>query len=172
MQKNRGSLNLQRIIRKCADLNKNWLLDGEGEMRKKAMGSNPNRIPVYSSLNIEDQVPDFHRSIKAGNIYADVTEELLEFTASDQIIGYIVSEHSLAPTLRKGDIAIISLDNSIEGDDIYLVSEDHEVSFCRLPQKTVDKVLESENGVQEPQNQSFLNGSKIIGNLVWVMRRV
>ncbi|MDZ7680903.1 MAG: hypothetical protein U5J63_04110 [Fodinibius sp.] len=32
MQKNRGRLNLQRIINTCSELNKNWLLDGTGKM--------------------------------------------------------------------------------------------------------------------------------------------
>lgn len=170
MQKNRGRLNIQRIIQKCSDLNKNWLLDGHGKMKKKEMKTVKNRIPVYSSLSIENQVPDFRRSIKAGNIFADVTEELQEFTSSDQIIGYVVPENSLAPTLKKGDIAIVNLDYSLSKKNICLVSADHGVGFRRF---TSEAILDNKIGVGESlQTQSYFNGFKIIGRLVWVMRRI
>lgn len=173
MQKNRGRLNLQRIIRKCSDLNKNWLLDGHGKMKKEDMKTVKNRIPIYSSLSIENQTPDFRRSIKAGSIYADVTEELHEFTVSSQIIGYIVPRDSLAPVIRKDDIAIVNMDYSINDNAICLVSDDDEVSFRRLTEKAGDNIPESNNGVRESsQVGSYRGGSRVIGKLVWVMRRV
>lgn len=173
MQKNRGRFNLQLIIRKCNDLNKNWLLDGHGKMKKEEMKTGKNRIPVYSSLSLKNHAPDFHRSIKAGSIYTDVTDELQKFAASDHIIGYVVPEDTLAPVIQKDDIAIVNLDYSISDNAICLVSNDNEVNFRRLSGKAGDNLLESDNSVRESsQVQSNQTGSRIVGKLEWVIHRV
>lgn len=168
MQKNRESLNLQRIIRRCSDINKNWLLDGEGPIKKEEMESGTNQIPVYSSLHLENKTPDFRRSIRAGSFYSDVTQELDEFASSDEIFGYVVPKKAAELILRKGDIAIVNLDYSLSEDSICLISDDREVDFQRFSVKGDNDVA-----VREPaQVPTHLNGDKIIGELIWVIRRI
>lgn len=170
MQKNRGRLNLQRIIEKCDDLNKNWLLDGEGEMRKDPPQSR--HIPIYSSLTIANHGPDLHKSIKAGILFADVTEELQHFSSSDQVIGYVISGNSMEPTLKKNDIAIINLESTPEDDAIFLILSENKAFLRRLREKNGSYLLKKDNGqelVELRKNQKDLN---MIGKLVWIMRRV
>lgn len=157
MQKNRGRLNLQRIIEKCSDLNKNWLLDGEGEMRQNPQ-SRENRIPIYSSLSVENHTPDLHKSIKAGSFSANVTDELQNFSSSDQVIGYVISNDSMEPILKKNDIAIIDMNNSAREDGIFLISSDQKVFFSRSSE------------IQEQRIHK--NGMNMIGEVVWILRRL
>jgi SOS-response transcriptional repressor LexA len=172
MQKNRGSLNLQRIIERCSDLNKNWLLDGKGKMRQKDQQSTETNIPVYSSLEIEDQNPDLHKSIKAGTLYADVTDELRFFSSSDHIIGYVVSENNKLPTLSKNDIAIVNLDDSPKEGDIFLILSDEEIYFRRMREQA--EAYSFKNGKAQENSHKYQSGAtpKIIGRVVWVLRRV
>lgn len=167
MQKNRESLNLKRVIKRCSDVNKNWLLDGEGPIKKKQTKS-ATQIPVYSSLSIENKKPDFHRSIRAGSLYADVTQELDNFASSKEVFGYVVPQKPKELTLQKGDIAIVNSDYSLSKDSVCLISDDRKVDFKRFSVRE-----DNDTAVRKPAKApSHLSEYNIIGELVWVIRRV
>lgn len=170
MQKNRGRLNLQRIIKRCSDLNKNWLLDGKGKMRTEDQHPREAYISVYSSLEIENQVPNLQKSIKAGTLYADITDELRQFSSSDHVIGYVVSGKLMEPTLSKNDIAIINLEGTPEQEGIYLISSDHKLFFSHVEKQMGSYVLK--NTTEQSSQNYNENGFETIGKLVWILRRV
>ncbi|MDZ7659857.1 LexA family transcriptional regulator [Fodinibius sp.] len=172
MQKNRGRLDLKRIIERCNDLNKNWLLDGKGEKRAVDGTKDQPPIPVYSSLNIKNKKPDFSTSPKAGNIYADFSNEIDGFPASDRLIGYVNSGDGMAPTVKENDIAVINLDVDPAHDGIFLIASSQEVSLRRLQKEQEKLIAQSMNGKDSPIEISVSETYHCIGELIWILRRV
>lgn len=174
MQKNRGRLNLKRIIDKCSDLNRNWLLDGEGKMRKEDSAENGNRIPIYSTLTVKNHTLDLQKSIKAGKLFADITDELQHFSASDQVIGYVISRDTRIPSLKKDDIAIINLDSHTEEGGIFLVSSKSEITFKKVENEIRTNLSNNKgNGYSSVMDfQSNYSRYNLIGRLIWIMRRL
>lgn len=172
MQKNRGRLDLKRIIEKCSDLNKNWLLDGKGEKRAVNGAHIQTAIPVYTSLDFKNLKPDFNSSPKVGNIYTDISHEVDGLSDPDSLIGYVNSDTRMAPTINENDIAVINLDGEPAHDAIFLIATPHGVSFRRL-QKVQDKfIAEPENGKDNHIDISVSKTHHCVGELIWVLRRV
>lgn len=170
MQKNRGRLNLKRIIEKCSDLNKNWLLEGTGPMRKLELRDGIKHIPIFDSLVFDNQALDFRNSKKAGNLVADTQQELYEFSPSDEVVGYVVSGNGLAPTLQENDIAFIKLEDSLAADDaIFLISLDEKPVLSRVEEKDDTLVLKSNGESLEIKKKA--DKHSVIGKLLWIMRR-
>lgn len=171
MQKNRGRLNLKRILEKCSDLNRNWLLDGEGPKKK------PNRatyIPVYSSLNIANTGElNLKNSAKIGNIFVDISNNISKIPSLDHMIGYVISGNGMPSNLRSDDIAIIDLERTTPKDEtVFLFLVDHSI-FCRRVKKnsgdyymvTADNAEKDSIHISEDPNNY-----EIIGEMIWIMR--
>lgn len=172
MQKNRGRLNLKRIIDKCSDLNQNWLLHGEG---KKRVSSNfdDSGIPIFVNLDVSGSAPDFDESSKAGNIYTDVSEEIGHLSINpDNVIGLVTPEDVMAPTVKKNDIAIIDLEEKPIDDSIFLISSPHRVILRRIKEIGGSFIAKCDNGKQESIDLNSDNGYQPIGKLIWVLRRM
>lgn len=172
MQKNRGSLDLNRIIERCSDLNKNWLLDGNGKKRTVDESLPSNAIPVYSSLDIQGLSPDFESSPKIGSIYTDISNGEGTFADSGSLIGYVNSGNEMSPTIKEDDIAVVDLDEEPTDDEIFLIASSHEVSLRHL-QKEQDKLIAKAKNGKDKTIELDLNESHCcIGKLIWVLRRV
>ena len=172
MQKNRGRLDLKRIIERCSDLNKNWLLDGKGKKRVVDAANGQTFIPVYTSLDIKNMRPDFNASPKAGNIYTNISNKIDGFPDSNSLIGYVSSGNGMAPTVKENDIAVINLEGEPTDDAIFLIASSQEAWLQRL-QKEEDKVVaQSENGKDSPIEITVSETHHCIGKLIWILRRV
>ncbi|WP_445664146.1 LexA family transcriptional regulator [Fodinibius sp. AD559] len=172
MQKNRGRLDLKRIIERCSDLNKNWLLDGKGEKRAVDGVNTQTSIPVYTSLDIKDLKPDFNNSEKVGSIHTDISNGFDGISGSNNLIGYVNSGNGMAPTVKENDIAVINLDEEPAPGAIFLIASSQEASLRRLQKEQNKLIAESHNGKENPIEIGFGDLNRCIGKLVWVLRRV
>lgn len=169
MQKNRGRLDLMKILKKCSDLNKNWLLEGVGPMRRKGQSKKEKHIPIYSSLELKDKMLDLSKSKREGSLVAESANDEYQLSSSDQIVGYVVTGDEMEPTLQKDDIAIIRLQKHLKDGAIFLVSLDRQPMLTRVEEK---------NGVYSltTNRESFqlqrLDGYKVIGKLIWTIRKM
>lgn len=175
MQKNRGRLNLKRIIEKCNDLNKNWLLEGEGPMWKKELDTGTTEIPIYSSFNFLNSSgkPDFRNSLTDGNILVDIPKEWEAFKApKDHLIGYAIHGDAMAPILKKHDIAFFDIKSRKPKDEaIYLISINHKVMCRRIEESDGSYIISSENGHQDILEIAKNNiDYTIIGEMIWMLR--
>jgi phage repressor protein C with HTH and peptisase S24 domain len=173
MQKNRGRLNLERIIKKCSDLNRNWLLDGEGPKKKEDIVNGVKGIEIYSSIHFANSgEPDFAESAKAGNLFVETNKKWSPVSAAERTVGYVISGNEMAPTLENDDIAIFNLDNTTpNGQSIFLLSIDNSV-VCRRVETNSDhhKIYGDNSGSQEIEVSANGSNYQILGELIWVMR--
>ena len=176
MQKNRGKLDLVRIINKCSDLNKNWLLDGEGPMwREHIHGQNAAGIPIFSSIKLsENGQPLLRKSNKVNNITVDKgSNRYLKGFSSDSLLGYMVSADAMEPTIKKQDVAIIDMNDQKPKDGaIFFISFDSTVG-CRRVQKNPGGIysISSDNMAYQPLEVSVDEDDFcIIGKVVWIVR--
>jgi len=172
MQKNRGRLNLKRIIEKCSDLNKNWLLEGKGKKRALNGANNQPSIPVYTSLDIKNLKPDFDNSPKVGNIYTDISSEVGGFPDPDSLIGYVNYEDGIAPTIEENDIAVIDLDAEPKHDTICLIASSKGVSLRKLQKENGKLIVQPKNGKDKHLQSNVSENHHCIGKLIYVLRRV
>ncbi len=170
MQKNRGRLNLKRIIEKCSDLNQNWLLHGKG---KKRITAKSNGIPIYSDIEVSGSTLDFNGSSRVGNLYAEASDEIKLLSGSAKnIIGLIAPSDAMAPTIHVNDVAIIDLKKDPADDAIFLISSARNVLLRRLRKIKGSFVAKSDNGTHDSITISSNNGYQLLGKLIWVLRRV
>ena len=173
MQKNRGRLNLKRILNKCSDLNRNWLLDGEGPKKKESLNSASTRIPVYSSLAVEDTgKPNLQNSTAEGYIFVDVSGNMGDFLSSN-MIGYIVSGDEMCPTLRPDDIAIVNLDSALPRDETVFLFSLGQKELCRRIKKNSSGhySIHTDNGTKDSSEISKgQDNYEIIGEMIWIVR--
>lgn len=174
MQKNRGRLNLKRIIEKCSDLNKNWLLEGEGPIWKKELDTEVIEIPIFSSLALrESSKPDFQNSLTEGNILIDISDGSEDLIApTDHLIGYTIPGDAMAPILRKHDIAFFDLKSRAPKDDaIFLISVDHKIMCRRIEESEGEYIIRGKNHEQDIIEMSKTNiDYTIIGEMIWMLR--
>lgn len=174
MQKNRGKLDLVRIINKCSDLNKNWLLDGEGPMWRDHV-QNVADIPIFSSITIsENGKPLLNKSTKVSKLSADEkSPENLNGYSSESLMGYIVSVDAMEPTIKKEDIAIIDTSDKKPRDGaIFLISFNRTVG-CRRIQENSGSIysINSDNSTYQPVEVSKKGDDfRLIGKVVWIIR--
>lgn len=175
MQKNRGRLNLKLIIEKCSELNKNWLLEGEGPIWKKDLEPETAAIPVYSSLCFREKNKiDLQHSVEDGDIFINMPEKWDYVSSQEHLIGYTIHEDTVAPPLREGDIAIFDLSNKEpSGEIICLVSADHKIICRRIEEANVKSYIVNDDKGQDnleiPQGGNTYN---IIGEMVWLLRKI
>lgn len=172
MQKNRGRLDLKRIIDRCSDLNKNWLLDGKGAKRSVDGVAVTNSIPVYSCLHIKNLSPDFDNSPKVGNIYTDIPNGIDGFSDCESLIGYVNSGDEMDPIVKDNDIAVIDLGEDPTHDEIFLIASSKEVSLRHIQKEEDRWMAKSKNGKGHPIEISSNDSHGLIGKLIWVMSRV
>ncbi|PAU95298.1 hypothetical protein CK503_03640 [Aliifodinibius salipaludis] len=172
MQKNRGRLDLKRVIERCSDLNKNWLLEGKGDKRTVDGANIQKAIPVYTSLDIKDMRPDFNNSPKAGNIYTDISNGVGGLPGSNSLIGVVSDGNEMAPTVKENDIAVIDLNEDPTPDEIFLIASSHETMLRRLQKEQNKLFAKSQNGQNDPIEISLDKTHCCVGKLTWVFRRV
>lgn len=175
MQKNRRHLNLERIIKKCSDLNKSWLLEGQGPMMKSELVYETDQIPIYSDVNIgENNEPDFDSSNEEGKIMLDTSEHWSDVFSPDHLIGYTIPENVMAPTIQKHDIAFFNTNVQTPDEEaICLISRNDDI-ICRRIRADNDKyIISCDNAEHEVKEISKNNDDySIIGKIVWVLRRI
>lgn len=176
MQKNRGKLDLGRIIEKCSDLNMNWLLDGTGPIRQDANNADsPNPIPIYSDSSLLHQ--------KSGE--TQLQERIQISFVGDRsgykhslsvsgMKGFTVTGDAMAPTLRKDDIAIINTRNKHPEDgEIFLLSFNGSI-LCRRIQhfrETNERYrISSDNSNYDSFEVSKNDDLKVIGKVSLLVR--
>lgn len=171
MQKNRGRLNLKRIIEKCSDLDQNWLLHGRGE--KRLVNNSDNGIPIYTDLSLRDSLPNFDQSPVIGEIKTRISDEVESVPVdSKNIIGFITSGDAMAPVVREKDIAFIKLEEDPVDDAIFLISSPEKPLLRRLKQNNESFVAKSENEDYPAFEVGAKDKYQVVGKLVWVLRRV
>jgi len=156
MQRNRGRLNLQLIIEKCFDLNKNWLFHGKGSLWD--INGEPRegaKIPIYESINLskEDSLQlDKKNAIGWFSAKGVILDGLEMQRSSIDLMGYRISNQPEIPKLNQDDIAIINLANKNPEEGIFLTSRDSKVA-CRRLKKDTDHY------------------GCVLGKLIWVVKK-
>jgi hypothetical protein len=169
MQKNRGRLNLERIIKTCSDLNKNWLLDGTGQMwEPEATGRH--KIPVFSSLTVTtDNNLDLQQSTQSGNIFTDIAQNGLNFPITEQVIGWSVSGNFTKQPLQANDIAFVDLEKKEPRQgNIYLLRADEYLGCAEIVKRNGQYAIEHQESQLAASNGDF----SIIGAVIGLMRNV
>lgn len=170
MQKNRGRLNLELIIRKCPEINKNWLLHGQGPIRL-SQSEDLIKIPVYSDLDIGNGGEVYCKE-KAAVGWITTNKHILSLTESEiqsgHLLAYRVSEDPEPSVVGKYDIAIVDLAESSPDEGLFLVSTNGDV-VCRQIDKKSDESTDEERISEEAIEKT---NSQIIGKMVWLMRNV
>lgn len=170
MQKNRGRLNLKRIIEKCSDLNKNWLLDGEGAIR--SINKNSKKIPIYTTLEVNGTSVNFEKSTQVGNIYTDLDNELEEHWSAGNLIGYLASKNAATPVVKENDIAIIQLTNELRNNSVALLSDFEEVIFSHVINREGEHVAKLDDEDSDSINIDKNANCQCIGNVISILRNV
>ncbi len=168
MQKNRGRLNLERIIERCSELNKNWLLDGTGQMWEPEK-SGRCKIPIFSSIAVaENHEVDFEESQKSGDIFTDIGQNGLDLPMTDDVIGYAVSVDSSLQQVKKNDIVLVDVSKKKPRDEVsYLLSTDHQLFCGRIKKQSGKYIIHEENRSSSGSNGDF----SIIGEVVCIIRK-
>lgn len=172
MQKNRGRLNLQKVIEKCSDVNKNWLLDGIGKKRLPDENTFGHSIPIYDSLIIKNTKPDLINSSKLGNIYTNFSDELDHFSYSGKLIGYVSPQEVWTPPLKENDIAIINLKQKPNDNTVHLLGNSKELLFRKLRKKDGRFFVKEKNGNLNSIRLGSDGHYHVIGQLVCVLQSV
>lgn len=168
MQKNRGRLNLERIIEKCSELNKNWLLEGVGDMWEPEQ-SGRHKIPIFSSLKVADgNALNFQASNKSADIFTDIGQNGLDFPITTDVIGYTISDDVDLQMLKKNDIAFVDLSKKTPRDGMsYLLSTAQNVVLGCMVEQSDEYILPG--GGSKSVNSS--NDLSILGEVVGLMRK-
>ncbi|MGD8426883.1 MAG: S24 family peptidase [Balneolaceae bacterium] len=171
MQKNRGKLDLTRIVNKCNDLNLNWLLNGHGPIRRNQINHiSANSIPIYAEPGESDQSVQENREVLRITLMKGESDLLPRGLSFNDLKGYPVSEDSMAPTLTEGDIVIIDTrKTTLEDGAIFLLSFDGTV-LCRRIQKKSEAqyFIHSDNpGYDSFEISGQKDNFKIVGKVIF-----
>ncbi|NGP87273.1 helix-turn-helix domain-containing protein [Fodinibius halophilus] len=175
MQKNRGRINLRVIIDKCCDINLNWLLHGNGPIRTLDDESSIH-VPVYSGDMLNQNGNElFKDENKLGWLKAegDFLEGMDNGYANTDLLGYLISDYPVPPTLTKNDIAIISRSNIKMEEGIYLVSVDSTVACRRVQRQSNGNFVIRDNHLTEENitvHDDPMN-TYILGKMVGAMQK-
>lgn len=178
MQKNRGKLDLARILDKCSDLNKHWLLHGEGPIwREEVEQEQVGGIPIYSSITtLENGKPDPGKSRKVSRVIADgEVPEYFKKYPQKNLVGYVVTVDAMNPTLREDDVTIVDTANrKPEDGKVFLVSFNRTVGCRRILKKPENCYsISCDNKVYESFDVSPDSDKlQIVGKVVWIIRRM
>lgn len=175
MQKIRGRLNLKLIIEKCTELNKNWLLDGEGPIWRSEMGSDAIRIPLYSSFEFRnDNELDLGNSEAEGTIMVDIPEEWDHYSSAEHLIGYPILEEAMVPKLQVHDIGFFDLKNTSPDDgSVFLLSYDQKIICGQIQESGENYIINAVNMINDKTEVSLnSNDSNIIGEMIWALHRI
>ena len=166
MQKNRGRFNLERIIEKCSDLNKNWLLNGTGQMWEPEH-SGGRKIPVFASISVADGGElDLQKSVKSGAIFTAVDSEA-NLPASDRLIGWAVSVDGGSQLLKEDDIAFVNLSQKdLRVGMSYLLAAEQDICCGRIIKENGSYVV----GKYGSNNRIAYENVQILGAIVGMMR--
>ena len=172
MQKNRGKLNLELIIDKCREINQNWLLYGEGPMKR--LGSSGLTIPVYGSLKLSEEGDlQLDESTQIGRL--QVEGELLEqnekYCHSARVLGYRLIGDTHDPTLNENDIAIANIQHTEPGEGMYLLFEGTDIVCRRIKEEDGEYRLEGGASASGGKvNCSSGDDFRILGKLITLVR--
>lgn len=165
MRKGLGVTKLENVLNAFPDLNRDWLLYGEGEMLRRELKSFDRSVEGKKSVR---QVPVYELAATAGfsSIYQDCSTEAVEYLNIPDlpaVDGAIYARgDSMSPLIESGDIVIfkkveLCTDNILWGN-IYIVSytvdgDDFTVlKYIRQSSRTGFIRLESFNVRYDPQD--------------------
>lgn len=135
-----GSEKLEEILRQYPQLNRKWLLYGEGDMLSDERDDSAEGEPT--SLNDRNSLKYFYlMSATASNIEGIEDNELqqpytrINFPGYEGCIGFNVTGDSMYPTAKEKDIVVISperIDTIINGEVYLVITRDGQRMIKRL----------------------------------------
>lgn len=168
--------------------NANWLLSGEGQMRREDTDLPPGAVRPLVWENEEDLdgayylIPRYDVHADCGNgavVHSEQVLERLAFVKSwvnshyqpTDLFLITAQGHSMTPTIHEGDILLVDKSRKRPTDDgIYILSVEHELIAKRL-QRLFDgsvKIVSDNKAYSEqlvPQEQ--VERLNIVGRVVW-----
>jgi len=180
MQKNRGKLDLWRILNKCENVNRNWLLDGEGPMwRDQVVQSRVEQegIPIFSTLSFApDGSVKAEESTVVNRIFANGnTPEYLRPYHSNRLMGYIIDTEAMHPTIKKNDVVIIDIEDKQPHDGaVYLTSGNHSVACRRLEVQSPESYGIHTDSRQVQTKEATLEEQdlQLVGKVIWLIQHL
>lgn len=176
MQKNRGNLDLARIINKCQGLNMNWLLHGEGPVKLNG-NTNKSDIPVYyhsNQLKNGQENPQDSAFLKIPFLGSEKDLANNGFSELRGIKGYRIMEDAMAPTLQKDDVAIINTEENqpIDGN-IFLLKFNGTMQCRRIKDGPNNHYLLSSDNEKHESLEMKNTGDNfiVIGKVAMLIRR-
>ncbi|HKK46968.1 MAG TPA: LexA family transcriptional regulator [Balneolaceae bacterium] len=145
MQKNRGKFDLARIIRKCSDLNMNWLLHGQGPIKYNGHESlSDYRIKVDAQVLDQNENSDINSDDLRIIFTGDKSHLSGDSVSLHSMESYTVPSDSMEPTLKENDVVIVNVDDKhpIDGS-VFLISYNRTVLFRRLQEQPDNHYLVS-----------------------------
>jgi len=180
MQKKRNAVDLDRIFKKCEDLNKNWLVDGIGPMRLKLHEEVEEidgffLLPLYKKVKVTDEngiQPEgdsydriaFRKEFIHGEVHTD----------AEHLFALKITNDSMEPTLKVGDTVLVnSNETNARVGLTYVVCINDKISFKRIQPMPGNRYqLISDNKTYDPiqvhiEEEDF----EIIGKIEWVAHK-
>jgi len=183
MQKSRGTLDLERIIEKCPELNKNWLLHGIGPLRLHTSNYQTpyNRLEYYDipffkkvEFDHKGKPKPAHNPVYtlAVPIYY-VDEELNE--PPENLFLTRVKNDSMHPTFLKNDIILVNMgvQDPINGS-IFLVRINSEIDCKRIQSLPGNryKLISDNDSYSSYEINPEAEGFDVLGRIEWIGHRL
>lgn len=180
MQKKRNAVDLDRIFKKCEDLNKNWLVDGIGPMRLERHGDVEEiegfyLLPLYRNVKLTDEnglVPENDSCDRIAFRKEFIYEKVQ--TDAERLFALKITNDSMEPTLKVGDTVLVNQDETDARVGLtYVVCINDDISYKRIqPMPGKRYQLISDNKTYDPiQVHAEEEDFEIIGKIEWVAHK-
>lgn len=175
--------------------NANWLLTGDGEMKRGAAAGYP-LAEAYRHGDLAGElgegfvhVPRYEVSASAGGgsvLHSEQIVDHLAFRADwvrnalgipvSSLVLINVTGDSMEPTLSEGDLILINKDTDGVGDNaVYVLRYDGKLVVKRIQRMHDGSVIiKSDNSIYGPETikGDLVNGLNVVGRVVWCGRRM
>lgn len=149
MRKGFGMEKLERVLKEFPQLNRNWLLFGEGNMLQGASEEEASSEDSSVMLSAANAIVHYYELTATASNVSDFTDneigqpyKLLYVKGLEGTDGFTVSGKSMAPTLNEGDVACVQRHPAreiINGEIYMVVTRDGQRMFKRLVRDHVDE---------------------------------
>ena len=155
-----------------------WLSSGQMPfgLYARDFQNNVAHIPVFEISAYSRDSPSLFNSQPVDYLsFSSRKLQCLSKSCFNRLIGIVVCDDTMQPTLRNGDQILVDLgQRSALFDGIYLLAVDQALLIKRLTVNlaTQQALIVSDNSLYQPIDHSQLEAIDIIGRVIWLSRRL